>query len=514
MVRSAQPSRFRSVFLLLTSCLLTSASACAVEPGQIGEAIRPPEIPAEMAAALERDLGQSAEQIARRLLVEAAAAELEPVLRAELAGPFAGAWMNRDGNQLIVGITDPLLADRVRLAGAEPRLVSRSLAQLDGVKAALDREAAYADASIHAWHVDVTTNSVVVLAEDPESAAVVAFVGRLVGDHEAVRVLPAGERPRPFADVRGGDEFILNGNTLCSVGFAVQGGFVTAGHCGGVGSQTAGSNWVASGVVRGSKFPGSDYAWIELNSSWTSLPFVGNHAGGQVAVAGSQVAAVNSSVCRSGRTTGWRCGRIQAHNTTINYAAGPVYGATQTDACAEGGDSGGSFISGNQAQGVTSGGSGNCSSGGTTFFQPVNPILSTFGLSLKTTGGSGAKEIVSNLNGKCIDVPGSNFVDGARLQMWDCNGTGAQAWSFENGTVRAGGKCMDVAWASTDNGAAIQLVNCNGNTAQQFVLNGAGDLVSVLANKCVDIAGWNSASGAVLITWPCTGGANQKWYLR
>jgi hypothetical protein len=51
----------------------------------------------------------------------------------------------------------------------------------------------------------------------------------------------------------------------------------------------------------------------------------------------------------------------------------------------EPGDSGGSFISGDQAQGVTSGGSGDCSSGGTTFFQPVNEILSTFGLTLVTS---------------------------------------------------------------------------------------------------------------------------------
>jgi streptogrisin C len=111
-------------------------------------------------------------------------------------------------------------------------------------------------------------------------------------------------------------------------------------------------------------------------------------------------------------------------------------------------------------------------------------------------------------------VPGASFVDGARLQMWDCNGTVAQKWSFVDGTIRAGGKCMDVAGASTANGTPIQLVNCNGNTAQRFNLSGAGDLVSVLANKCVDIDAWNGNNGARLIIWPCTGGANQKWHTR
>ena len=39
---------------------------------------------------------------------------------------------------------------------------------------------------------------------------------------------------------------------------------------------------------------------------------------------------------------------------------------------------------------MTSGGSGNCSSGGTTFFQPVNEILQRNDLTLVTTTGTGS----------------------------------------------------------------------------------------------------------------------------
>ncbi|HEU5270682.1 MAG TPA: S1 family peptidase, partial [Jatrophihabitans sp.] len=85
---------------------------------------------------------------------------------------------------------------------------------------------------------------------------------------------------------------------------------------------------------------------------------------------------------RSGRTTGWRCGTIQAKNVTVNYAQGAVYGMTQSNACAEGGDSGGPLFNGTIALGLTSGGSGNCSSGGTTFFQPVTEALSAYGVSV------------------------------------------------------------------------------------------------------------------------------------
>ena len=467
--------------------------------------------PAGMLDAMTRDLHLTVSQVRDLLRVEAEAARTEPKLRELLADTFAGAWMKQDGKKLAVGITDAGMADLVRDMGAEPVLVKRNLAQLAAIKGGLDKAVALAGDDIHDWYVDVATNTVVVNAKDPSSRAVRDFIGQA----EAVRVVESKERPRPLYDVRGGDEIILNRSALCSMGFAVNGGYVTAGHCGRTGVITQGSNWVDSGVVRGSVFPGNDWAWIETNGQWNTLGVVNNYSGGTVAVAGSNVASVGSSICRSGRTTGWRCGVVQAHNVTINYADGPVYSATRTSTCAEGGDSGGSFISGDQAQGVTSGGSGNCSTGGTTFFQPINPILSTYGLTLKTTGGGGGgKAIVSRLNNKCIDVPGSNFVDGARLQMYTCNGTGAQKWTFVNGTVRAGGKCMDVAWANPADGTAVQLTACNGNQAQQFVLNAAGDLVSVLANKCVDIGGWNQNDGAQLVIWPCHGGNNQKWFTR
>ena len=69
----------------------------------------------------------------------------------------------------------------------------------------------------------------------------------------------------------------------------------------------------------------------------------------------------------------------------MNYAEGSVTGLIRTTACAEPGDSGGSAITGNQAQGVTSGGSGSCRTGGTTYFQPVNEILQRYGLTLRTS---------------------------------------------------------------------------------------------------------------------------------
>nr|WP_246157571.1 ricin-type beta-trefoil lectin domain protein [Catellatospora sichuanensis] len=464
-----------------------------------------------MEQALQRDLGLTADQARIRQAHEAAAPVVERDVRTRLGSRFAGAWYSPEDGRLKAGALDEAAAALARAAGALPVRVDRSQQQLDAVKARLDGKAAAAGRDVHGWYVDVAANTVTVSAATPAAAR--RFVAASGLSAAQVRVVTS-QAPSPLYDIRGGDQYVINGNTLCSIGFSVNnGGFVTAGHCGGTGSPTLGYNNVSQGTFAGSSFPGNDYAWVRTNANWTPRPWVNNYAGGNVAVAGSQEAAIGASICRSGRTTGWRCGVVQAKNVTVNYSDGrTVYGLTQTTACAEGGDSGGAWMSGNQAQGVTSGGSGNCSTGGTTFYQPVNEILGAYGLSLTTTGGGGSTSRIIGWQDKCIDVPNSNFVDGQRLQLWDCNGTNAQNWNFPgDGTIRTvNGLCMDVAWGSTAPGAAIQIVGCSGNPAQQFVLTGAGDLVNPQANKCVDVTGWGG-TGTPLSTWDCTGGANQKW---
>ena len=141
-------------------------------------------------------------------------------------------------------------------------------------------------------------------------------------------------------------------------------------------------------------------------------------------------------------------------------------------------------------------------------------VLTPFGAGGGTTPppATGGNGLVSDWNGKCIDVPNGSSVDGARLQMWTCNNSAAQKWSFEgDGTVRGVGKCMDPAGGALTNGTPIQLVTCNGNPVQRFTLSGAGDLVNVSANKCVDIADWNGNDGARLQLWDCASTTNQKW---
>ncbi|GIF05481.1 ricin-type beta-trefoil lectin domain protein [Actinoplanes siamensis] len=516
------PRPLKSVLVAATFAAVVVAppaawSAGKASPGPAGAPHSAPagaplaELAPGMLEAMRRDLRLDDSQIARRLTTEAAAPVVEKRLRARLGDHFAGAWIPTGATRLTVAVTDPKDTSAVRAEGADPVVVARGASELDAARAKLDRHGAAAPDTVRGWSVDPTTNSVVITTKPGTEASAKAFAASAGAGPVTVRT--AAEQPTPMYDTRGGDQYVINGNTLCSVGFPVAGGFVTAGHCGGAGSPTLGYNNVAQGTFAGSSFPGNDYAWVRTNGNWVSQPWVNNYAGGNVLVSGSQEAAIGSSICRSGRTTGWRCGTLLGKNETINYAQGAVSGLTRSNACAEPGDSGGSWISGNQAQGVTSGGTGNCSSGGTMWFQPVNEILSVYGLSLTTTGGGGGgSAIVSNWNNLCLDVPNSNFADGVQVQTWGCNGSGAQKWEATGGALRTGNNmCLDVPWGSTANGAIIQIATCSGNPAQQWVLSAAGDLVNPQANKCLDIKDSVNGNGAKLQLWDCAGTPNQKW---
>ncbi|MFJ9084131.1 S1 family peptidase [Streptomyces sp. NPDC102384] len=357
----------------------SSSSARALSPGLV--------------TALQRDLGLSASQARARLHQEAAAAELAPRAERAAGQDFGGTWYDPARGALVVGLTNTggPAADSVRDAGASVTRVAHSARALDAAKAALDNVAKTdgAPMAVRSWRVDPRTNSVVadVRKGSEHSAAVREF---LAPAREAgllsVRRAGAGQTPRTFAaGAVGGDPYYINGNTRCSIGFSVVGGFVSAGHCGAAGSSVVGWDGSAMGTFAGSSFPGNDYSYIPIGNGWWTTPVVlGWGTVSDVLVRGSAVAPVGSSICRSGSTSHWHCGTVLAQNETVNYSQGPVYEMTGTSVCAEPGDSGGSFISGDQAQGVTSGGWGDCTSGGQTWFQPVNEILNAYGLTLVT----------------------------------------------------------------------------------------------------------------------------------
>jgi streptogrisin C len=358
--------------------VLAGALATTVSPA----AVAAPQLPADQLAAMQRDLGLDARQAAERLRQESAAAVLQHVAKGFAGDEFGGAWFDASTGKLVVGVTEGVTgakADRIRRLGAEPRTVVNREKDLDAAKSRLDAEKAPAE--VTGWYVDPRANAVTITVKRGQAAAAKVFTDKAGA---LAKVVETDEAPRLLKDIRGGDAYYINNAGRCSVGFAVRGGFVSAGHCGSAGDAVAGVDRSALGQFEKSSFPGNDYSFVRANSAWTATAKVNRYGGADVVVSGHTEAAVGASICRSGSTTGWHCGVVQAKTQTVNYREGSVSGLTRTDVCAEPGDSGGSWVSGTQAQGVTSGGSGDCTSGGTTYFQPVNEILSAYGLTLVT----------------------------------------------------------------------------------------------------------------------------------
>jgi streptogrisin C len=351
--------------------------------------------------ALQRDLGLAPERLSRYLDLERRAPRQEAEARRALGSAFGGAWLERgaDGeHRLVVASTSPTASARLSMPGAELRTVRHSLAALEAGQAQLDqrRSRAARSPALQSWHIDLPGNRIVLTVDPGATAQARAFLAESGLDPALVRIETSAQRPQPVNDIRGGDRYNTP-SSWCSIGFSVtqgaQTGFVTAGHCAGVGTAVSGGNGVAIGNFAGSTFPGADYAWVRNTSgAWNIRPLVNNYAGGTLTVIGGMETGVGGAVCRSGARTGYRCGVVTAKNVTVNYSAGATYGLVRSSACVGGGDSGGSFITpGGEAQGVTSGGqlnpqtNENCSiANPVTFHQPLQPILNAYGLVLQT----------------------------------------------------------------------------------------------------------------------------------
>nr|WP_205862742.1 S1 family peptidase [Planosporangium thailandense] len=323
-------------------------------------------------------LAPSLAQAATAHPMTAADADAAQGLAARLGDRSAGTYLDSAG-RMVVTVTDAAAERTVRAAGATPRRVTHNAAQLANAVTELDRTAKIPGT---AWATDPVGNQVVVTVDSTVTGARLdqlnAAVARL-GD--AVRVVTT---PGPISTRISGGDAIYGGQYRCSLGFNVRSGstyyFLTAGHCGNIASTwyADGSHSTLLGNTAGSRFPGNDYAIVRYtNSSITKSGTVGS-----VDITAAGNAYVGETVTRRGSTTGIRSGRVTALNATVNYAEGTVYGLIQTTVCAEGGDSGGSLYAGSTALGLTSGGSGNCTSGGTTFFQPVTAALSAYGVSV------------------------------------------------------------------------------------------------------------------------------------
>jgi streptogrisin D len=308
-----------------------------------------------------------------------AAGKLASTLGKALGAGAAGTYYDAKSRHLVVNVLDETAADAVTAAGARARIVENSLAELTNARTTLKKDATIPGTS---WATDPETDKVVVTADrtvsETEWARLTKVVDGLGAKAELQRT--KGEF-KPF--IAGGDAIGGSGGR-CSLGFnVVKGGqpyFITAGHCTEAISTWSDSNGNQIGTNEQSSFPDNDFGLVKYTASVDHPSEVDLYNGSTQPITKAGDATVGMKVTRSGSTTHVHDGTVTGLDATVNYGNGDVVnGLIQTDVCAEPGDSGGSLFSGDSAIGLTSGGSGDCTAGGETFFQPVTEALSAFG---------------------------------------------------------------------------------------------------------------------------------------
>ncbi|MFJ9844072.1 S1 family peptidase [Kitasatospora sp. NPDC101155] len=246
--------------------------------------------------------------------------------------------------------------------------------------AAAEQLAAVSDAVLNAevdgtaWYVDQDAGRVVVTADSTVSPAGLAKLMRAAGP--TADTLTIHRVAGAFTPLLAAGDAVYGDKYRCSLGFNVSSGsthyVLTAGHCGNVAGTwyTDKDHTTLIGPTVSSTFPDHDYALVRYDNNALE------HPGGFTSAPN---AYVGEQVTRTGSTSGTHTGTVTGLNATVRYTGGDtVRGLIQTDVCAEPGDSGGPLYEGGKALGLTSGGSGDCTVGGTTFYQPVNAALAKY----------------------------------------------------------------------------------------------------------------------------------------
>src|SRR5262245_34154306 len=117
----------------------------------------------------------------------------------------------------------------------------------------------------------------------------------------------------------------------------------------------------------------------------------------------------------------------------------------------------------------------NSSNGTVVFARPCGPSFNqTWHWEIFEIQGVGTSTGDGGVHEKCLDVTGGGRADGTPVQIFDCNGTGAQQWIYTGlGTIfnLGSGKCLDLKtinrFGFNEFQAVIQTCNSNQNWVVQ-----------------------------------------------
>jgi streptogrisin D len=380
-------------------------------------------------------------------------------LASQLGDAFAGSYYDAANKQIVINVVgnNSNVVNQIEKAGAVAHQVQNSTSTLQAAAKTLK-----ADATIPgtAWSVDPKTNEIRVTADSTVTGTKWDTVESTVkGLGSDVATLKKSQGT--FKTLVDGGDAIFGGGARCSLGFNVTAGdgspaFLTAGHCGvAAAAWSDAQDGAPIATVDQATFPGDgDFSLIKYDDPNTQANSVVNIGDGKtVQINQAADAAVGQQVFRMGSTTGLNDGNVTGLDATVNYPEGTVTGLIQTDVCAEPGDSGGSlFTQDGSAIGLTSGGSGDCTVGGETFFQPVTTALEAVGATL----GAGDASIggAADPSASAGDQAGAGADDQAGAGADDQAGAGADDQAGAGADDQAGAGADDQSGASHDQSGA------------------------------------------------------------
>ncbi|MFF0488883.1 S1 family peptidase [Nocardia sp. NPDC003482] len=380
---------------LRRAAVAASAAALVLGPMAGSASAEPapaPNLPAELVAAVQRDLKISPEEYLHRADVAQKLAGFATNAQRQYPQSYAGAWLDNAG-QAVVALAQGQGLDDARKAAQDAGFTVKDVAKTETVLRSeknafqqwLSNQPEAVAKAVRGVAIDTVNNSIAVRVDKAglpmpgfvDPARVIVMPAPPVGPEEAEipQAQPvAGEGNGAYSAGTGYASVAGRMQLICSAGFngldrnnnVVN---ITAGHCDpnipAAGTANAPGmfellpgNRLGNqlGSFQKSVLGNQDYSIIAINDG--SRDRFSNNlvraAAGPIAITGVADPVVGAPVCKSGSRTGFSCGVVNAVDQTVQVGDRELTQSFSANICALPGDSGGPIVTGTLALGISS----------------------------------------------------------------------------------------------------------------------------------------------------------------
>jgi RHS repeat-associated protein len=137
-----------------------------------------------------------------------------------------------------------------------------------------------------------------------------------------------------------------------------------------------------------------------------------------------------------------------------------------------------------------------------------------------TGQGSKGRTAYVGLANKCLDLSSGLAQPGRPVQLWYCNSTPAQKWTFTpqpgQADANLGSLAVHDTWcvqpAGNTAGSAVQIQKCDGSAAQRLQRSSTGQLTHVASGLCLAVKDAATVDGTPIVLAACDNAATaQRW---